>query len=112
MTNTLNTPVESLELHYPLQVNQYAIRRGSGGSGGFRGGDGLLREVCFKSAATVSLLTERRVHKPWGGAGGGAGMVGANWLNGELLPAKTCFQVQAGDVLRIATPGGGGWGDC
>ncbi|HAG96866.1 MAG: 5-oxoprolinase [Pseudomonadales bacterium] len=110
MTNTLNTPVESLELHYPLQVNRYQIRRGSGGAGQHRGGDGLLRELCFKQPATVSLLTERRTSQPWGWAGGSAGQRGENRLNGVPLAAKTTFEVVPGDVLAIATPGGGGWG--
>jgi len=111
MTNTLNTPVESLERHYPLRVNRYAIRRGSGGAGAFAGGDGLVRELRFERPATVSLLTERRRHQPWGLAGGEPGQVGANSLNGQPLAAKTSFQAQAGDVLCIATPGGGGWGE-
>ncbi|MEE2732883.1 MAG: hydantoinase B/oxoprolinase family protein [Pseudomonadota bacterium] len=110
MTNTLNTPVESLELHYPIHVKRYEIRRGSGGAGAHRGGDGLVRELRFNAAATVSLLTERRHSEPWGQQGGAPGSSGQNSLNGEPLAAKTTFQAQPGDVLRIATPGGGGWG--
>ncbi|MAR91311.1 MAG: 5-oxoprolinase [Pseudomonadales bacterium] len=110
MTNTLNTPVESLELHYPLQVLRYSLRSGSGGAGVHAGGDGLVRELRFLQPATLSLLTERRQSRPWGLAGGGAGAVGENRLNGEPLGAKTTLQVRAGDVLSIATPGGGGWG--
>ena len=110
MTNTLNTPVESLELHYPIHVNRYEIRRHSGGEGEHRGGDGLVRELRFKGAATVSLLTERRHSRPWGYDGGEPGATGENTLNGAPLPAKTSFQANPGDVLRIATPGGGGWG--
>jgi len=110
MTNTLNTPVESLELHYPVHVTRYEIRRGSGGDGVYRGGDGLLRELRFNKPATVTLLTERRCSKPWGLNGGDSGCAGLNMLNGKPLAAKTTFQTQAGDVLTIATPGGGGWG--
>ena len=110
MTNTLNTPVESLELHYPIHVNRYEIRRHSGGEGEYCGGDGLVRELRFKRAATVSLLTERRHSRPWGLNGGEPGAAGENTLNGEPLAAKTTFSTQPGDVLRVATPGGGGWG--
>ena len=111
MTNTLNTPVESLEAHYPLRIISYGIRRGSGGRGLHAGGDGQVREYEFLQPASVSLLTERRRHAPWGSAGGAAGSVGINSLNGRRLPAKTQFQVDAGDRLCIETPGGGGWGD-
>ncbi len=110
MTNTLNTPVESLERHYPIHVNRYEIRRRSGGEGLHRGGDGLVRELRFNTPATVSLLTERRQSQPWGQEGGAPGLAGENTLNGTPLAAKTTFQAQPGDVLRIATPGGGGWG--
>lgn len=110
MTNTLNTPVESLELHYPLRVRQYAVRRGSGGMGRQRGGDGVVREYEFLEPAQLSLLTERRDTVPWGLAGGEAGAVGANLLNGEPLPGKCSLAVKAGDRLLIRTPGGGGFG--
>lgn len=110
MTNTLNTPVESLEAHYPLRVERYALRRGSGGAGRHVGGDGVLREYRFLAPASVTLLTERRRHPPWGLDGGGDAAPGAAWLNGEALPGKTSFEVVAGDVLRIETPGGGGYG--
>jgi N-methylhydantoinase B len=110
MTNTLNTPVESLEYHYPLRLTQYAIRRGSGGAGSHRGGEGLLREYEFLQPATLSLLTERRRLAPWGLAGGEAAALGENHLNGKLLPGKGTYSVEAGDRLLIATPGGGGWG--
>ena len=108
MTNTLNTPVESLESHYPLRVLRYALRRGSGGEGLHPGGDGLERELEFLEPAQVTLLTERRRHAPWG-LGGQAGAVGENRLNGRLLPPKCTFAVAAGDRLLVATPGGGGW---
>lgn len=111
MTNTLNTPVESLESHYPLRVKRYEIRRGSGGEGVCRGGDGIVREIEFLQPATVSLLTERRTLHPWGLQGGSAGAVGENRLNGELLPGKVTLTVKPHDVLTVATPGGGGWGN-
>jgi N-methylhydantoinase B len=111
MTNTLNTPIESLELHYPLRVKRYAVRQHTGGEGRHKGGNGLCREIEFLGSAQVTLLTERRRHKPWGLNGGLAGEVGANWLNGDLLPAKTSITVQHGDCLLIETPGGGGWGE-
>jgi N-methylhydantoinase B len=110
MTNTLNTPVESLESHYPLRVRRYQIRRGSGGDGKHRGGDGIVREMEFLEPATVSLLTERRILAPWGLQGGESGSCGVNQLNGKALPAKLTLQVKAGDVLTVETPGGGGWG--
>lgn len=110
MTNTLNTPIESLEQHYPLRVWRYALRRGSGGSGRFRGGDGLVRELEFLAPATFTLLTERRRHAPWGLAGGQPGMHGANWLNDAPLPAKCTGEAGTGDRLRVETPGGGGFG--
>ncbi len=110
MTNTLNTPVEVLEQQYPLRVRRYAIRRGSGGPGQRNGGDGLVREFEFLDEAEISLLTERRRHQPWGLAGGEAGQTGRNLLNGEELPGKCHRHVKRGDVLRIETPGGGGYG--
>lgn len=111
MTNTRNTPIEVLESRFPLRVVRYGLRRGSGGAGRRRGGDGLLRELEFLSPARVSLLTERRRHAPWGAQGGGPGLAGCNLLNGVELPPKTEIQVNAGDRLRIETAGGGGWGN-
>lgn len=114
MTNTMNTPIEALELAYPLRVIEYAVRRGSGGAGRHRGGDGLVRTYEFLKPATVTLVTERRRRRPWGLAGGRPGAPGRNVLfagGGErLLPGKTTFRVNIGDRLRIETPGGGGWG--
>ena len=110
MTNTLNTPVESLETHFPLRVRRYAIRRGSGGVGRFAGGDGIVREFEFLQPARVTVLTERRTHRPWGLSGGGDARTGGNALNGRALDSKAAFDVAAGDVLTIETPGGGGWG--
>lgn len=109
MTNTLNTPVESLEAHFPLRVARYEIRRGSGGAGVHKGGDGVIREYEFLAPAQVSLLTERRTRAPWGLERAEAGQMGANLLNGVPLPAKVELQVQAGDRLTLLTPGGGGW---
>jgi len=109
MTNTLNTPIESLEMHYPLRLQRYQIRRGSGGAGYHHGGDGILREIEFLQAATVTLLTERRSHQPWGLLGGEGGTCGENSLNEQRLAAKICTEVKAGDILTIKTPGGGGY---
>jgi N-methylhydantoinase B len=110
MTNTLNTPAESLEYHYPLRLTQFAIRRGSGGLGLHAGGEGVIREIEFLEETQVSLLTERRRFAPWGIGGGGDGEVGSNWLNGEKIAAKADIFAFAGDRLLIETPGGGGWG--
>ena len=112
MTNTMNTPVEVLERQYPVRVRRYALRRGSGGSGLHRGGDGLVREFEFLEDAEITLLTERRRHAPWGLAGGETGARGINRLNGELLPSKCHRRVRAGERLVIETPGGGGYGPC
>ncbi len=111
MTNTLNTPVEVIEMNWPLQVLRYAIRQGSGGAGCHSGGNGLLREYRFLEAAEVSIISERRRRGPWGLAGGGAGRPGTNSLNGRELPGKTRFQVASGDHLLLETPGGGAWGE-
>ncbi|MDH5727753.1 MAG: hydantoinase B/oxoprolinase family protein [Gammaproteobacteria bacterium] len=110
MTNTLNTPVESLEMHYPLRVLEYSIRKNSGGLGEFNGGDGLIRRFEFLQAASVSLLSERRRHSPWGVNQGSSGAPGLNQLNQTTLPGKCEIKVQTGDVLSVATPGGGAWG--
>ncbi|UCE88316.1 MAG: hydantoinase B/oxoprolinase family protein [Pseudomonadota bacterium] len=110
MTNTLNTPIEVLEGRFPVRVRRYALRDDSGGAGRRRGGDGLVREFEFLAPATVTLLTERRTHAPWGLQGGGPGAPGENLLNGTVLPGKASREVGAGDVLTVKTPGGGGWG--
>ncbi|MDX1497518.1 MAG: hydantoinase B/oxoprolinase family protein [Salinisphaeraceae bacterium] len=110
MTNTLNTPIEVLEMNYPLRVTEYAIRSDSGGAGTRSGGDGIVREYEFLAPAQATLLTERRRHAPWGLQGGEAGKAGENCLNGETLGSKQAVRVKAGDRLRIATPGGGGHG--
>lgn len=121
MTNTLNTPAEALEYAYPLRVTRYMVRRGSGGSGRWRGGDGLVREIELLADAQVTILSERRRHAPWGVAGGGAGAPGANWhlrptgpagepFDPQPLPGKVTLHARAGDRIRIETPGGGGYG--
>ena len=110
MTNTLNTPVESLESHYPLRIERYALRRGSGGKGVHRGGDGIERSYRFLEPAEVTLLTERRRSGPWGLDGGAAGAMGAQFLNKEPVDGRAEFSVKAGDLLTVCTPGGGGWG--
>jgi len=110
MTNTLNTPIESLEMNYPLRVRRYAMRRDSGGDGLHRGGNGIVREYEFLEPTELSLLTERRLFSPWGLSGGGGGKVGINHLNGREIAGKCTVSVHAGDRLSIETPGGGGWG--
>ena len=109
MTNTLNTPVEVLETLYPVRVESYSVRRGSGGKGRWHGGDGLVRSWRFLAPARVTLLTERRRSAPAGLAGGFPGLPGVNLLNGEELPAKVNLDVATGDLLTIETPGGGGY---
>lgn len=110
MTNTLNTPIEVLESNYPLRVTSYAVRDNSGGRGRHSGGDGLIRSFTFLQPATVTLLTERRRHSPWGLQGGENGLPGRNLLNGIPLASKATLNVQCGDTLQIETAGGGGWG--
>ena len=111
MTNTRNTPIEVLEMHYPIRINRYQIRDHSGGVGIHHGGDGIIREYEFLEPATVTLLTERRLHQPWGVAGGKPGVAGSNLLNGIPLPGKYSGAMRQGDKLAIETPGGGGWGE-
>ncbi len=111
MTNTRNTPVEVLEMRYPVRVLRYAIRRGSGGAGRHRGGDGLVREYQFTEPVSVTFLTERRETRPRGLAGGQPGAAGENRLNGDRVSAKCEISVAAGDRVTIRTPGGGGWGE-
>ena len=108
MSNTLNTPVEALETEFPLRVRELSVRRGSGGAGKHRGGDGIVRELEALAPMRFTLITERRRHAPRGRDGGADGAPGRNLLNGELLPSKAEGELQPGDVLRIETPGGGG----
>jgi N-methylhydantoinase B len=110
MTNTLNTPVEVLERHYPLRVERYALRLDSGGVGALCGGEGVLREYRFLEDASVCVISERRQHAPWGLHGGQPGAVGRNTLDDEHLPGKIQCTVKAGQLLRMETPGGGGFG--
>jgi len=110
MSNTRNTPIEVLEMECPIRVRHYGLRRGSGGTGLWRGGEGIERDLELLVPADVSILAERRRHPPRGAAGGGDGACGATLHNGAPLPAKVNLRLAAGDVLRIATPGGGGWG--
>jgi N-methylhydantoinase B len=110
MSNTRNTPIESLEQAYPLRIDEYAVRRGSGGAGRHRGGDGVVRRYRVLQPCSVTLVTERRRHQPSGAAGGAPGAVGRNLLNGEPVPAKCRLDLKAGDVVTVMTPGGGGWG--
>ena len=110
MSNTLNTPVEALELAYPLRVERYALRLGSGGAGRHRGGDGVVREVRVLEPCRLSLLTQRRRRAPQGAAGGAPGACGRNLLNGRELPPIASRGLEPGDVLAIETPGGGGYG--
>jgi len=116
-TNTRNTPIEALERSFPLRVLRQRLRRGSGGAGSAPGGEGIERDLQVLTDATVSLITERRVSHPWGLAGGEPGAVGENRLlpggdeaRAERLLDKCTIQLKAGDVLRMLTPGGGGWG--
>ena len=117
MTNTRNTPVEAFERAFPMRVLRYGLRRGSGGAGRHPGGEGIERDLLVLEDVTVSLITERRVSQPWGLSGGGPGAVGENWVlpggdeaGAERLPDKCTRRLVAGDVLRMRTPGGGGWG--
>lgn len=110
MSNTRNTPIESLEHAYPLRIDEYAVRRGSGGAGAGRGGDGVVRRYRVLEPCTVTLVTERRRRAPLGAAGGADGHPGENLLNGAPIPAKCRLELVAGDVVSVLTPGGGGWG--
>jgi N-methylhydantoinase B len=109
MSNTLNTPIEALEREFPLRVVEYALRRGSGGSGRHRGGDGVVRELEAREDMSFSLIAERRRHGPRGAAGGGDGVPGRDTLDGRPLPGKVAGTLVPGSRLRIETPGGGGF---
>jgi len=110
MSNTRNTPIEVLEMEHPLRVRTYGLRKGSGGVGEWVGGDGVIREFEALAPMEATLLTERRRHGPEGTAGGSAGAAGANLVNGAALPSKVTLELAVGDIVRIETPGGGGWG--
>ncbi len=115
MTNTLNTPVEALELAYPFRLECYSLRAGSGGHGQHRGGDGIVREYTVLTPATVTMQSERRAVAPWGLAGGAPGAPGRNVIihadgRQEVVPSKFTRRLEPGERLRVETPGGGGWG--
>ncbi|HUJ30006.1 MAG TPA: hydantoinase B/oxoprolinase family protein [Candidatus Acidoferrum sp.] len=114
MTNSLNTPTEVLEITYPVRVRRYGLRRGSGGKGKYRGGDGIVREIELLVDAQVGMLSDRRTIPPYGLAGGLPGAKGKNEFisrgRRETVPSKCGFYARAGDVIRIESPGGGGWG--
>jgi N-methylhydantoinase B/oxoprolinase/acetone carboxylase alpha subunit len=101
-----------------MQVLRYRLREGSGGAGRYPGGEGIERDLLMLEDVTISLITERRVSRPWGSAGGGPGATGENWLlpggdenRAERVADKCTIRMKAGDVLRMLTPGGGGWGE-
>jgi N-methylhydantoinase B len=110
MSNTLSTPIEALELAYPLRVRRYALRLGSGGKGAHRGGDGVVRELEALEPCRFSIVSERRTQGPQGARGGYSGQAGRNLLNGKEIAAKVTGDLAPGDVLTIETPGGGGQG--
>jgi N-methylhydantoinase B len=110
MSNTLSTPIEALELQYPVRVERYRLRIGSGGSGRHDGGDGVVRELRVLEDCRLSIISERRAHAPGGERGGASGSPGRNLLNAQTLPAKVTRDLAAGDTVTIETPGGGGWG--
>ena len=115
MTNSLNTPAEALEYAYPLRVRRYSLRRGSGGDGKFRGGDGIIREIEVLSECDVTLLADRRTRGPWGLSGGADGAPGRTFITRrdgavEVMPPKFSTRLRKGERITIETPGGGGWG--
>jgi N-methylhydantoinase B len=113
MTNTRNTPVEAIEHAFPFRIRRYAIRRGSGGAGRWRGGDGVIREYETRVPTEVTLLGERRIRAPWGLQGGAPGARGEDVLGtaagDRRLPGKGTFTLSPDETLSIRTPGGGGW---
>jgi N-methylhydantoinase B len=114
MTNTLNTPTEVLEHIYPVRVHRYALRKGSGGHGIFPGGEGIVREIEMLADVQAGILSDRRKLPPYGLKGGSPGEPGKNEIiisgKSRRLPSKCSFRAPAGSIIRIETPGGGGWG--
>jgi N-methylhydantoinase B len=110
MSNTRNTPIEVFELEHPMRIRAYALRTGSGGRGRYAGGAGVIREYEALAPVEASLITERRRHAPQGLEGGGPGATGVNTLNGRAIGGRAAVSLEPGDVLRVETPGGGGWG--
>ncbi len=117
MTNSRNTPVEAIERAFPVRVRRYGLRSGTGGTGRFPGGDGIERTLEVLVPVTLTLVAERQDSRPWGLAGGGPGAPGEHWLlpggdesAARRLPDKVTLALAAGDVVRVLTPGGGGWG--
>ena len=111
MTNTRITDPEVLESRFAVRLHEFSLRPGSGGAGRWPGGEGLVREIEFLAPMRVSLLSERRERAPFGLAGGAPGAKGRNRLDGRDLGGKGSFDVEPGSVLRIETPGGGGFGE-
>jgi N-methylhydantoinase B len=110
MSNTRNTPIEAFELDHPMRIRTYALRSGSGGAGKHRGGEGVVREYEALVPTDASVISERRRHAPRGAHGGADGASGRNAVNGAPLGGRIVRALQPGDVLRVETPGGGGWG--
>jgi 5-oxoprolinase (ATP-hydrolysing) len=110
MTNTRITDPEVLESRYPVRLIEFSLRRGSGGKGRHVGGDGLVRQYEFLEPVTLSILSERRTTRPFGLAGGEAGMAGVNSSDGKPLPGRISIELPQGAIVRIETPGGGGFG--
>jgi N-methylhydantoinase B len=110
MTNTLNTPAEAIEMQYPLRVRRFERALGSGGGGKYRGGDGIVRELEALTPAEGTVITDRRMSRPYGLAGGASASSGVNSMNNQSVGGKAKIKLSRGDVLRIITPGGGGWG--
>jgi N-methylhydantoinase B len=110
MSNTRNTPIEAFELEHPMRIRTYALRRGSGGEGRHRGGEGVIREYEALVPVEASVISERRRHPPRGAHGGADGAPGSNTVNGASIGGRAAITLAPGDVLRIETPGGGGWG--
>ena len=114
MTNSMNTPIEAFERHYPVRIREYRLRRDSGGRGKFSGGQGIVRTLEILEDCEVTMLSDRRRHAPYGLRGGRAGKKGENFLifnnRRERLPGKLSLSLSRGEFLCVKTPGGGGWG--